>query len=110
MIPQTSEHDSLLFIQEGKSANQLFPIEQEESSAPQKKEDFTKPVAGEEHSGKKKKRKKEEVQTMKIVKKDNKDELCMQEYEDLCYTPIRVDTIEMGSFSLLLSLASTVIT
>ena len=33
---------------------------------------------------------------MKIVKKDNKDELCMQEYEDLCYTPIRVDTIEMG--------------
>ena len=35
---------------------------------------------------------------MKIVKKDNKDELCMQEYEDLCYTPIRVDTIEMGLF------------
>ena len=47
---------------------------------------------------KKKKRKKEEVQTMKIVKKDNKDELCMQEYEDLCYTPIRVDTIDMGQF------------
>ncbi|KAL5248067.1 hypothetical protein ACHWQZ_G017294 [Mnemiopsis leidyi] len=82
---------------EGKSANQLFPIEQDESSAPQKKEDFTKPVAGEEQSVKKKKRKKEEVQTMKIVKKDNKDELCMQEYEDLCYTPIRVDTIEMDA-------------
>ena len=35
---------------------------------------------------------------MKIVVKDNKDELCVQEYEDMCYTPIRVDTIEMGTF------------
>lgn len=85
--------------QGGKSTNQLFPINQPEPEP----EKFAKPsakpsVAEEEKVAKKKKRKKEEVQTMKIVKKDNKDELCMQEYEDLCYTPIRVDTIDMGQF------------
>ena len=46
---------------------------------------------------KKKKAKEEPVATMKIVKKDNSDDLCMQEYEDMCYTPIRMETIDMGT-------------
>ena len=98
-----------LFHQDGKSSDQLFPIDQPETEPATKVEEveeFVKPAAKplvteeekEEKVTKKKKKKKEEAQTMKIVKKDNKDELCMQEYEDLCYTPIRIDTIDMGKF------------
>ncbi|XP_063690650.1 splicing factor Cactin-like [Bolinopsis microptera] len=93
---------------DGKSSDQLFPIDQPETEPATKVEEveeFVKPAAKplideeekEEKVTKKKKRKKEEAQTMKIVKKDNKDELCMQEYEDLCYTPIRIDTIDMDA-------------
>jgi hypothetical protein len=85
--------------QDGVSSSQLFPINQPDplpDTEPKSVEKFAKPSAVEEEKVVKKKKKKKEVQTMKIIKKDNKDELCMQEYEDLCYSPIRVDTIDMG--------------
>ena len=63
-------------------------------------EEFKKPKVEEEKPKKKKKKKEDSAKSsaMTIVVKDNSDELCVQEYEDLCYTPIRVDTIDMGGY------------
>lgn len=90
----------------GQEPTTLFPITDTTNTTEEPSKSSEVFVKPEKKKTKKKKKKDEEEvlkkkegsgHTMKIIVKDNNDELCMQEYEDLCYTPIRVDTIDMDA-------------